>query len=410
MTMSGGDWSGSNGTGVSSGQTSVLGSAEGGNGIIASVDTGSQTITVSSSNRKWIESGAWNTATQTGNAGGGSYYLAGEDLSDQPVDPNSVVMTCSAFSGLNSTYGTTTWQITTENDTTFSSPVVNVTNTNEESYALESSLEGETVYLAKVKQTSTSGVESSFSTVNTFKTKAPFDPTGEVWSDYFSGPDYGLPYVASNLFNGILTDPPQQAGAAAIGPKSGGAQVYLTFTPPTPIRLDPSVSNNVKLYAAQYGGSNNTTGLLVNNTNVNNISTAALWTDIAEFNPTFGDDIGPDFWNLSMAGWYTGPALSGLYINGLLLVDSTQSTYYYDANTKQTLREARLRNIYGVDVFPNPDIGIHSLTSQPTKPLQVDLGNGPTYTAVEDYEPEYNSYTATVQTIQEVLTAKGISY
>ena len=70
-------------------------------------------------------------------------------------------------------YGTTTWQVTTDADTAFANPVVNVTNTNETLYNV-TTLAADALYRARVRQTSTEGTESHFSDVNDLKQQRLF--------------------------------------------------------------------------------------------------------------------------------------------------------------------------------------------------------------------------------------------
>ena len=264
MTVDGGSW-------AVAGVVTGVASTGTGNIPVGGINTGTNTITINDSNKRWISSGAWNTVTQQGNAAGTSFYLTGAESQEDAVDPNDLVMTCTPFAGVGGpVYGTTTWQITTDADTSFSNPVVNVTNTDETSFTVtgtelvtstittvtgagttvnpyvltfttnsklseisvgdyvysrtgsdifsgnvtavdttaktltitstsawagavgavvvgdvQNALEGDTIYRARVRQTSTNAVQSDFSLVNRFKTSG--SDSGDVPNADMSG-------------------------------------------------------------------------------------------------------------------------------------------------------------------------------------------------------------------------------
>ena len=91
------------------------------------------------------------------------------------VSNSSIVLSCSAYSGVSSTYGLTTWQISTTSD--FSSIVFNVTNTSQTSTLASVSLAYSTTHYARCKHTSNTGISSAYSNINSFETQAtPVDP------------------------------------------------------------------------------------------------------------------------------------------------------------------------------------------------------------------------------------------
>ena len=92
------------------------------------------------------------------------------------VSNTSVTLSCSAYSGVASVYGTTTWEVSSASD--FSSLVYNRTNTSETSTVATFNLSYETTYYARCKHTSSTGIASDYSNINSFETKA--DPSGSI--------------------------------------------------------------------------------------------------------------------------------------------------------------------------------------------------------------------------------------
>ncbi len=172
------------------GEGKVTGPETTGTGRVSTVDQGSKTITVTDSNKRWVSSGAWNTSTLQGNAAGTNFYLSGDEVHTVQINGSDFNMTCTEFSGSGDpTYATTTWQVTTDADTDFANPVVNVTNTNETLYNV-TTLDAEVIYRARVRQTSTEGTESHFSDVNRFKTTTPISENQIATNTYTGGDNF----------------------------------------------------------------------------------------------------------------------------------------------------------------------------------------------------------------------------
>ena len=93
------------------------------------------------------------------------------------VSHTSINLGCTAYSGTSSIYGTTTWEVSSAGD--FSVIVYSQTNTHEVLHhaVFSPPLGFETVYYARCKHTSSTGIDSAYSNVNEFVTQAnPVDP------------------------------------------------------------------------------------------------------------------------------------------------------------------------------------------------------------------------------------------
>ena len=171
------------------GDNKVIAHAITGTGRVSTVDASTNTITVTESNGNWVSSGAWNTTTKQGNAAGTSFYLTGDEVQTITVDPDDVHMTCTAFSGTGgAVYEETTWQITTDDDTNFLTPVVNVTNTNETFYNV-STITPETDPVDSVSGAGTTG-DPYVLTLTGDSNLSYFDP-GESVTSIAAGGDGG---------------------------------------------------------------------------------------------------------------------------------------------------------------------------------------------------------------------------
>ena len=112
--------------------------------------------------------GAWSVASETA--------ISDTEHTIAAIDPNDFVMTSSEFSAtpLEATHGSSTWQVTEVADTTYASPVINVTSEGALTTYNAGGLEGDTTYRARVKHTSSNNVESLWSEEvhqNIFKTE-----------------------------------------------------------------------------------------------------------------------------------------------------------------------------------------------------------------------------------------------
>ena len=112
--------------------------------------------------------GTWSTASETA--------ISDTELTIAAIDPNDFVMTSSEFSAtpLEATHGSSTWQVTEVADTTYASPVIDVTSESALTTYNAGGLEGDTTYRARVKHTSSNDVDSLWSEEvhqNIFKTE-----------------------------------------------------------------------------------------------------------------------------------------------------------------------------------------------------------------------------------------------
>ena len=113
-------------------------------------------------------SGAWSVASETA--------ISDTEHTIAAIDPNDFVMTSSEFSAtpLEATHGSSTWQVTEVADTTYANPVIDVTSESALTTYNAGGLEGDTIYRARVKHTSTNNVDSDWSDTisqNVFKTE-----------------------------------------------------------------------------------------------------------------------------------------------------------------------------------------------------------------------------------------------
>ena len=113
-------------------------------------------------------SGAWSVASETA--------ISDTEHTIAAIDPNDFVMTSSEFSAtpLETTHGSSTWQVTEVADTTYANPVIDVTSESALTSYNAGGLEGDTIYRARVKHTSTNNVDSDWSDTisqNVFKTE-----------------------------------------------------------------------------------------------------------------------------------------------------------------------------------------------------------------------------------------------
>ena len=113
-------------------------------------------------------SGTWSTASETA--------IAEQEQSIAAINPDDFVMSSTAFSAtpLETTHKSSTWQVTAEADSNFASPVIDVTSESALTSYNAGGLEGDTIYRARVKHTSTNNVDSDWSDTisqNVFKTE-----------------------------------------------------------------------------------------------------------------------------------------------------------------------------------------------------------------------------------------------
>ena len=113
-------------------------------------------------------SGTWSTASETA--------ISDQEQSIAAINPDDFVMSSTDFSAtpLETTHKSSTWQVTAEADSTFASPVIDVTSESALTSYNAGGLEGDTIYRARVKHTSTNNVDSDWSDTisqNVFKTE-----------------------------------------------------------------------------------------------------------------------------------------------------------------------------------------------------------------------------------------------